>query len=561
MKIIKLNNEISIDLEKLVDTRLLVQANSGAGKSWAIRRILEQSHGKIQQIVIDPEGEFGTLREKYDYILAGKGGDTSATPASASLLAKKLLELNVSAIIDLYELSPQDRKKFVRYFIDSMVNAPKELWHPVMVVVDEAHIFVPEKGESEASGAVIDLCTRGRKRGYCAVLATQRISKLHKDAAAECNNKLIGRAGLDIDRKRASEELGFTTKDQNISLRSLEAGEFYAFGPAISNEVIKLQIGDIQTSHPKAGSRSLVEVAPPTDKIKKILGKLADLPAEARKEAETVDSLKKMISELKRSLSAQKTGISSQDQQKNVEKAVEKATSDRDKAWGKVVDNWKSFVGKMVSAIEIFKTLDISKFPDERPLQPTTFRNITADSRPEPLEKSLERHINNIRDEVLGEKKFGACSKAIYSYLAQNDSRFSEYTKTQVAVAVGYSRNSSSFNNSLSELSGAGLIERGPRGLKAIASRYRDDLVVLIDKSLEKWSSKLGVCSRKIWELLIDPNHNPEHEYSKEEISDKTGYSVNSSSFNNSLSQLSGLGLIERVPGGMVRINPEILNL
>ena len=42
---IKLNSSDSIDLDSLLNTRLLVQANSGGGKSWLLRRILEQSHG------------------------------------------------------------------------------------------------------------------------------------------------------------------------------------------------------------------------------------------------------------------------------------------------------------------------------------------------------------------------------------------------------------------------------------------------------------------------------------------------------------------------------------
>src|SRR5260221_14101718 len=183
---IYLSQSVSIDLPTLLDTRLLVQANSGGGKSWLLRRLLEQSHGKVQQIVIDLEGEFSTLREKYDYILAAKEGDTAAEPHSAALLARRLLELNVSAIIDLYELSHQERKRFVRLFLSAMINAPKSLWHPCLVIVDEAHVFAPQTGQSEAMEAVIDLATRGRKRGYCAVLATQRLSKLHKDAVAEC---------------------------------------------------------------------------------------------------------------------------------------------------------------------------------------------------------------------------------------------------------------------------------------------------------------------------------------------------------------------------------------
>src|SRR6266849_8842621 len=103
MSKILINDTVGIDLSTLIDTRLLVQANSGGGKSWLLRRLLEQSHGKVQQIAIDMEGEFSTLREKYDYILAGKEGDTPADPKSAGLLARKLLELQASAIIDLYE--------------------------------------------------------------------------------------------------------------------------------------------------------------------------------------------------------------------------------------------------------------------------------------------------------------------------------------------------------------------------------------------------------------------------------------------------------------------------
>lgn len=157
---IKLNNEISINLSKLIESKLLVQANSGGGKSWAIRRIIEQTFGKVQIIVLDPEGEFTNLREKFDFVFAGKDGDAPTEPRSAQLLARRLLELKASAIIDLYELTPQERKHFVRLFFESLVNAPKELWHDCLVILDEAHVFAPEKGESESLGAVIDLASQ-----------------------------------------------------------------------------------------------------------------------------------------------------------------------------------------------------------------------------------------------------------------------------------------------------------------------------------------------------------------------------------------------------------------
>ncbi len=131
---------LGFHLPTLIESRMLVQANSGAGKSWTIRRLLEQSHGHVQQIVLDLEGEFSTLREKFDYIVVGKDGDTPADPLSAKLLAKRLLELQVSAICDLYELKAAERIRFVRFFLESLMMARRELWHPVLVIVDPARM-------------------------------------------------------------------------------------------------------------------------------------------------------------------------------------------------------------------------------------------------------------------------------------------------------------------------------------------------------------------------------------------------------------------------------------
>lgn len=169
--------EYFMDLEKLLASRALIQANSGGGKSWALRRLLEQTHGHVQQIIIDPEDEFYTLREKHDYILIRHDdGDAIPDIRSAELLATKLLELGVSAIISLYELKPRDRREFVKRFLGALVNARKDLWHKALIVIDEAHEYCPEQGKGrkdESSGcadAVIELMSKGRKRGFCGII-------------------------------------------------------------------------------------------------------------------------------------------------------------------------------------------------------------------------------------------------------------------------------------------------------------------------------------------------------------------------------------------------------
>lgn len=290
-------------MERLIETRALIQANSGGGKSYAARGLLEQTHGLVQHLVLDPEGEFYTLREKYDYVLCGRGGDCPAEPRSAALLARRLLELGASAIMDIYELKKHERVLFVRRFLEAVIDAPKDLWHPTLIVLDEAHVYCPQNGNAESAGAVIDVATRGRKRGYCIVPATQRLSKLDKDLAAECNNKLIGRTGLDLDRKRAADELGLLGKDEQRKLRDLEPGEFWAFGPAISTSVIKIRTVTVQTTHPKAGQRATPR-PPARDRVQKILAQLTDLPKEAEEEARTAADLRTKLRQVERELAA-----------------------------------------------------------------------------------------------------------------------------------------------------------------------------------------------------------------------------------------------------------------
>lgn len=44
---------IGINVATLLETRLLVQASSGGGKSWALRRLLEQTANHVQHLIID----------------------------------------------------------------------------------------------------------------------------------------------------------------------------------------------------------------------------------------------------------------------------------------------------------------------------------------------------------------------------------------------------------------------------------------------------------------------------------------------------------------------------
>ena len=567
---IKLGENFEIDLEKLISTRLLIQANSGGGKSYAIRKLLEESHGQVQQIVLDLEGEFSSLREKYDYLLVGQDGEIPARIQTAELLARKLLKLNVSAIIDLSELKKHERILFVKRFLDSLVHAPKDLWHPCLVVVDEAHQFCPEGAKSESGGSVIDLCTRGRKRGFCAVLATQRISKLNKDAAAECNNQMVGRTQLDIDQRRAADTLGITNKKEILELRNLEDGEFNVFGPAIGREVKKVQVGRTKTVHLDS-KHVMMEPTKTPENIKKIMKDVIDLPKQADTELKNLTDYKNRVVELKRDL---KKALNSQPKpiiktnEAELKRAHRFGFEESEKLWK---EKWKDVfaIQKQLKSAEDFvrqfmhrgsKVLEM-EFPRINP--PTARMDLRLVSTPKPLPprtpptpEPVPTQVA-ISEEPYGESPIaplGICGRKIYSVLYANPEK--EITKIQMSLLSGYSSKSGSFRNALCQLNQMGLLERvnGNLKLQEVNAEFTEEGFGEISKEL--WTKSLGICSRRIFEFLLEN----EMEFSKEEVAERVGYSVTSGSFRNAVCQLNSLGLIQRV-NTAIKINPEILEL
>ncbi len=318
------SKQISFVLEVLLRTRLLIQANSGGGKSWLIRLLCELVFGKVQIIVIDREGEFASLRPKFPFLHIGQvdqGADVQADVRSARLLAEKLLEFGTSAICDLYEAfrtNPSARRAWVAAFLEGLIDAPKNLWHDCIVIVDEAHQFCPQESPKAASmiereiisrckEAMIALATVGRKRGLCAVWATQRLAKLDKDASAELFNRLVGMTIEDVDVDRATDLMSVSREDKPAfrkALRELEPGNFFAFGRALVNERTLFKVDRVSTKHQEAGS-SAYSATPPSvpEVIKKLLPKLADLPKEVDNRAKNEKQLRAEIQELHRKIS------------------------------------------------------------------------------------------------------------------------------------------------------------------------------------------------------------------------------------------------------------------
>ena len=129
----------ALDLEELLATRLLVQGNSGSGKSHLLRRLLEQSAQWVQQCIIDPEGDFVTLADKFGHVIV----DGERSEAELTGIATRIRQHRVSCVLTLEGLDVEQQMRAAAAFLNGMFDADREYWYPVLVVVDEAQMFAP----------------------------------------------------------------------------------------------------------------------------------------------------------------------------------------------------------------------------------------------------------------------------------------------------------------------------------------------------------------------------------------------------------------------------------
>jgi len=572
-------DQVRVDISALVATRLLIQASSGGGKSWTLRRLLEQSHGQIQHIVLDPEGEFGSLRERYPYVLAGKGGDIASDPKTAPLLAHRLLELRVSAVLDLYELRARDRTHFVKTFLESLINAPKALWHPVLVVIDEAHVYCPEKGDAESAEEVIGLCTRGRKRGFCAVLATQRLANLSKQAAAQCLNVMVGPTFLDVDRKRAVEILGVTGAEEKrlrSGLMQMRPGQFWAIGRAFTTPGLsQLTVGPVETHHPEiaGSSRAQLTPPPPPEKVRAVLAKLADLPREVEdertREARLAGQVRELQAEVKRlereaasERPAQQIGIT--------EQQLADYLSRRDVAWEARLAAALTASIPYQKALKVVQShcLSISRavaeLPSELPtIEPPAPWDVQERSRElaraNPVPRPATAHVipsGNVASAVdTGDYRPRAGARRMLAALASYPT--GAMTAGQLRMYARL-RKSGTSDTYLSELRRYGLIEEDGDALRITAKGMTlcegSGASLSAAEVLARWRSILRAGCVRMLDAVVDARGRG---MTREELGQAAGLEPSSGTFATYLGELRRAALIEE-SGGLLRASETL---
>lgn len=109
------------------------------------------------------------------------------------LVAKKLfIERMVSRKAEEYQMIQKKTSYLAR-------TAEKQEKPLVWLIVDEAHEFLPNKGRTPATDALITILREGRQPGISLVLATQQPGKIHTDVLTQADIVIAHRVTANID--------------------------------------------------------------------------------------------------------------------------------------------------------------------------------------------------------------------------------------------------------------------------------------------------------------------------------------------------------------------------
>lgn len=237
---------LQVDANIIATGRTCVIGSSGSGKSYAVGVLCEElCKAKVPFSIIDVEGEYSGLREKFEAIWVGDDDPCDLSwskKVDLRRLAKYAPE-SPPIILDLSSASrPKDK---VNEFLICLYTEITKRRTPYLVILEEADRFSPQ-ASNERLPIIDEIARRGRKRGLGLTLCTQRPSLVDKNILSQCSNQLIGKLVIKNDLNSVSQF--FSGRDPLNGLTSLKPGEFFALGGLVQQPT-KVKIRMRETRH------------------------------------------------------------------------------------------------------------------------------------------------------------------------------------------------------------------------------------------------------------------------------------------------------------------------
>jgi hypothetical protein len=561
---LRIANNLTLPAD-IAGRRTAVFGISGSGKSNTAAVLAENLLRAGEQVVcVDPKGEgWGLLSlasgkpSNLPVIVFGEpnGHIEALSEAHGSRLADFVVDTGRSVVLSLLGFeSDQSERRFVATFLRQLYRRKSRQGKPTrtLVVLDEAHLFVPEnvRGDAaELAGAAQRIARQGRTFGIGTLIVDQRPQDVSKRVITQCDTLICHQLVHKTDRDALREWVrGYDVDGRGEqfleSLASLEPGEAWVWSPGWLKVFKRIKVDRRKTYDSGAapdGSAAARSVQRAEVDLEALRGQLAEVVERARE-----NDPKHLQAEIKK-LRAQVAARPAEAVERVVEKEVPVLKGGQLERMEKVVGRLEEIGGKaLTEAAELRRLIAPAVAPRPALVQsrPASPQRPNAPAKPRTAPSASVTGDGSPLPE--GERK-------ILTAVAQYEDGASRETLT---VLTGYKR--SSRDTYIQRLRARGFVELS--GEKVVATAEGVDALGPDFEPLptgaalqEYWLERLPEGERKVLEVLLE--YYPEA-VERETIDKATGYKR--SSRDTYLQRLRARQLVEFAGRGEVRASETL---
>ena len=251
-------DSLKLTLNSVIGKCIAILGIRGSGKTNTATVLVEELLSKsVPLSIVDIDGEYWGLQEKYDIVRIGASDDADIpltldemNKASIMHLASTLAELSlkeaISLILDLSEFIGQSIDLFLLAFSRTLWEVSRKVRRPYFIIIEEAHEFIPQGPGTPLKEYLTRIALRGRKRGLGLILVSQRSAKVDKDVLTQAELLFLHKVVHPADLRVYKELLSLSSSEVYAIVPKLKVGEaiFYYQG-----RVRKIRIRKQKTFH------------------------------------------------------------------------------------------------------------------------------------------------------------------------------------------------------------------------------------------------------------------------------------------------------------------------
>ncbi len=244
-----ISNDLPLELEQIIGQCVAILGIRGSGKSNTAGVLFEEllKHNYPLSIV-DIDGEYFGLKEKFEILVAGSGDgvEIEVDVDSAEEIARVSMEKNVPVVLDLSGFLSGERTEFLKEYLTALWNLAGKLRRPYIIGIEEAHEFIPQGVRTELKELIARVALRGRKRGLGAIIVSQRSAKVEKDVLSQAGMLFLHRVVHEADMRVYGELLPWKKTEVKEMVNALETGDcIYVNGESI----LPIRVRERETFH------------------------------------------------------------------------------------------------------------------------------------------------------------------------------------------------------------------------------------------------------------------------------------------------------------------------